>query len=204
MTHPSPRSHATTACLWRSAAMAGLALFPLLASAHPGHEVPGQASWLDGLTHPFTGLDHLAAMLAVGLWSGLSARRAWVAPLAFASLLLIGALLASAGLQLPLIEPMIACSLLVLGLLLARRQNLPPVATAVLVGGFALFHGAAHGQELGAGPALLGMVVATASLHLAGLGLGCWLRAQGDQWAARSSLVGGLSVAALGAALLLT
>jgi urease accessory protein len=166
--------HAPQASLRRKALLASLLLLPLVASAHPGHATGGAHSFVDGWVHPFTGLDHLAAMLGVGLWSGLSARRAGVAPLAFASLLLIGALLASAGLQLPAVEPMIASSLLVIGLLLARRQSLPPLAAAGLVGGFALFHGAAHGQELGAGPALLGMVVATASLHLAGLAAGRW------------------------------
>ena len=96
------------------------------ASAHIGTE-PGAHSTLglwDGLLHPLTGLDHLAAMLAVGFWSALTARRVWTAPLAFAAMLLLGALLGLTGIELPAVEPLIAASLLVLGLLVALRTRL--------------------------------------------------------------------------------
>ena len=94
------------------------------ASAHIGTDFGAHAEigLLDGLLHPFTGLDHLAAMLAVGFWSALSARRLWTAPLAFAAMLLAGALLGLAGIELPAVEPMIAASLLVLGLLVALAR----------------------------------------------------------------------------------
>ena len=130
--------------------------------------------------HPFTGLDHLVAMLAVGVWSALAAAQpGWrslaAAPLSFAALLWIGALLALGGASLPAVEPMIATSLLVLGLLVATRRALPTPAGMALVGGFALFHGAAHGAELAGPAALAGMVLATGLLHGAGLLIGLQL-----------------------------
>ena len=177
------------------------------AAAHPGHEVDAHGiSFMDGLLHPLTGLDHLAAMLAVGLWSALSAtsaRRMWLAPVAFAGMLLVGALLGLNGLALPAVEPMIAASLLVMGLLVATRAKLPLAVTAGVVGVFAVFHGIAHGTELAGGgngfAPLLGMLVATIALHLAGVGLGLALRSHSVWW---PRVVGGLT-ALLGGAFLL-
>ena len=173
------------------------------ASAHIGTDsgTHAEIGLLDGLLHPFTGLDHLAAMLAVGFWSALSAQRLWAAPLAFAAMLLAGALIGQAGIELPEVEPMIAASLLVLGLLVALRTHLPAVLAAALVGVFAVFHGAAHGTEL-AGSAnfmapLLGMLLSTLALHAAGLALG--------RAARNTSLVtrlAGAGVATLGVTLL--
>lgn len=190
----------------RLAALA-LAAMPLLAAAHVGADgAAHHDGFLSGFTHPFTGLDHLAAMVAVGLWSALTTPRAtaWALlrlPLAFAMLLLVGALAARAGLALPAIEPLIASSVLVLGLLVALQVRLPALAGALLVGVFALFHGAAHGQELASGTALAGMLLATAVLHAAGLGLGWWLRRLAATWAPR---VAGGAVALFGAGLLLS
>jgi urease accessory protein len=149
-----------------------LALLSASAFAHVGADSGAHHDFLAGFTHPLTGLDHLAAMLAVGMWSAVTSKRVWAAPLSFAALLLLGALAAKAGVALPGVEPMIAASLLVLGLLLATRQHLPAAASALLVGGFALFHGAAHGHELTGTAALVGMVASTLLIHLAGLGLG--------------------------------
>ena len=173
------------------------------AMAHIGTDLGAHAEigFIDGLLHPFTGLDHLAAMLAVGFWSALSARRLWTAPLAFAAMLLAGALLGLAGVALPAVEPMIAASLLVLGLLVALRTQMPAVLAAALVGVFALFHGVAHGTELAGaanmGAPLLGMLLATVALHAAGLGLGLALRH--TAWVSR---IAGAGVAALGVTLL--
>lgn len=160
-----------------------------------------EIGFLDGLLHPFTGLDHLAAMLAVGFWSALSARRLWTTPLAFAAMLLAGALLGLAGIALPAVEPMIAASLLVLGLLVALRTQMPAMLAAALVGVFAVFHGVAHGTELAGaanieGP-LLGMLLATLALHATGLGLGRAFRH--TSWISRAA---GAGVAALGVTLL--
>ena len=176
------------------------------ASAHLGTDSGTHHTLVDGLLHPLTGLDHLAAMLAVGLWSALSAtsaRRMWLAPVAFAGMLLVGALLGLNGMELPAVEPMIAASLLVMGLLVATRAKLPLAVTAGVVGVFAVFHGIAHGTELAGGgngfAPLLGMLVATIALHLAGVGLGLALRSHSVWW---PRVVGGLT-ALLGGAFLL-
>ncbi|WP_291139237.1 HupE/UreJ family protein [Hydrogenophaga sp.] len=171
----------------KSAGLLGLATTSSLAMAHVGADGGSHHGFVDGFMHPMTGLDHLAAMLAVGVWSAATTRRFWIAPLAFALTLFAGALLAQGGIAFPAIEPMIAASMLVVGLLLGARARLPEAAGALLVGGFALFHGAAHGQELTGLTALLGMVAGTALLHIAGLGLGralvrhsvWWTRAAG-------------------------
>lgn len=176
------------------------------ALAHPGADAGSHHgfSFLDGLLHPLTGPDHLAAMLAVGLWSALAARgRAmWLAPLAFMAMLLLGALAALAGVNLPGVEPAIAASLLVLGLLVATRQQLPAAAGALLAGGFALFHGLAHGGEFAIGgnpvPALAGMLLATGALHALGLGLGLLMRRRSVGWPRAA----GAAVALLGGTLL--
>jgi urease accessory protein len=153
-----------------------LALVSSAVLAHAGH-ADAPSGFAAGFLHPFTGVDHLAAMLAVGIWSAMTARRIWVAPLSFAGLLLIGALAGIARIDFPAVEPMIAVSLLVIGLLLAAQAKLPLAACAALVGAFALFHGAAHGAELAASAsvaaALAGMVLGTALIHVAGLALGC-------------------------------
>jgi urease accessory protein len=155
--------------------LAAAAALSTAASAHTGDAGPTHAGLLAGLLHPFTGADHLAAMLAVGMWSALAARPAWLAPAAFVGLLAAGALAGFAGLQVPAVEPMIAASLLVLGLLVATRRGLPLAAAMGLAGAFAFFHGAAHGAELAGGAqwlALAGMVLATATLHAIGIALG--------------------------------
>lgn len=179
-------------------------LWPALpALAHTGalgdHVHPG---FMAGLLHPFTGIDHLAAMLAVGVWSALAVRPVWVAPLAFVALLGAGALGGLAGVAVPGMEPMIAASLLVTGLLIATRAQWPVWAAALVAGLFAFFHGAAHGMELsgvGVAQALAGMLIGSAALHLAGIGLG--RRVFGPhRWL--SAMAGG-AVALLGSALLL-
>lgn len=177
---------------------------PALTWAHTGAgDAHVHAGFVAGLLHPFTGLDHLAAMVAVGIWSALAVRPVWVAPLAFVAMLLAGALAAFGGLVVPAVEPMIAASLLVLGLLLALQARLPAGAVVALVGAFAFFHGAAHGNELAGGPAawqaLAGMVLGTAALHALGIGLGEWLF-KGRRWLSVSA---GGAVAVLGSALLL-
>ncbi|MGV8804670.1 MAG: HupE/UreJ family protein [Polaromonas sp.] len=168
-----------------------------------GHEHPG---FITGFLHPLFGLDHLAVMVSVGLWSALAARRAGPAllwgPAGFAGMLLVGALLGLRGLQVPAVEAMIAASLVVTGLLVVSRLQLPGVAAALLVGVFAVFHGLAHGYEL-AGSAnalqtLAGMLTATVLLHAAGLGLG-WALRSANAWLPR---VAGAAVAVFGMALL--
>ncbi|MDN6883573.1 HupE/UreJ family protein [Variovorax sp. CAN2819] len=186
--------------------LAAVAALPLAASAHTGVDGGMHHGFVTGFMHPLTGADHLAAMVAVGLWSALAARRAWPdllwAPLAFAGMLLAGALAGLAGVQLPAVEPMIAASLLVLGLLVVTRVRLPAVAAMALVGVFAVFHGVAHGYELaseqGAALTLAGMVCATVLLHAAGIAIG-WALRNANAWLPR---VAGAAVVGLGATLL--
>ena len=174
------------------------AALPFAATAHTGADAGAHHGLAAGLLHPFTGLDHLAAMLAVGLWSALTmTRRLWLAPLAFVALLLVGAL-HGPGLGLPAVEPMIAVSLLVLGLFVAARVKAAAPVGAFVVGAFALFHGAAHGDELSGGAALAGMVLATCALHSLGLVLGLRLRERSVWW----TRAAGGAVALLGAVLL--
>ncbi|MFT3777962.1 MAG: HupE/UreJ family protein [Ottowia sp.] len=184
-----------------------LATLPVAALAHVGgqphtHGLAG--SLAQGFMHPFTGLDHLAAMLAVGAWSALAVRPAWRAPAAFVALLVLGALAGFGGLWVPGVEPMIAASVLVLGLLVAVHRRMPWGAAAVLAGVFAFFHGAAHGYELaGDGGAaafgtLAGMAAGSAVLHVAGMLLGHAVM-QRHPWVARA---GGAATALLGAFML--
>jgi urease accessory protein len=190
------------------------ALFALLttaaasgsALAHTGVQMHQHLGFTAGFLHPFTGLDHLAVMLAIGLWSALIAQRfgremLW-GPLGFANVLLFGAVLGLQGVQIPAVEPMIAATLVASGLLVLTKLPLRGPAAALLAGMFALFHGLAHGYELAdnvfAFETLAGMVCATALLHSMGLALGWSLRGA-NVWVPR--LLGG-AIAALGSALL--
>ena len=177
------------------------------ASAHTGVELHGDASFFSGLMHPLLGLDHLAAMLAVGIWSALAARSAgpellW-GPLGFANALLLGAVIGMQGVALPAVEPMIAASLLVMGLLVASRLRLPGGLAAALVGSFAVFHGLAHGQELAGSSsgfeAMAGMLSATLVLHATGIAVG-WSMRGSRLWVGRMT---GAAVALWGGLLLL-
>jgi urease accessory protein len=133
-------------------------------------------SLMAGFTHPLSGLDHILAMIAVGLWAAqIGGRALWVVPLAFVGTMAFGFALAMAGVHLPFVEPAILASVVALGLLVAMAVRLETVACAAVVGVFALFHGYAHGGELGAAGALpfsAGFVIATALLHIAGIGFG--------------------------------
>lgn len=150
-----------------------LALLPSMAFAHTGH---GEgAALLSGITHPLGGLDHVLAMLAVGLWAGITGARAvWTLPLAFVAAMIAGGALGAAGIGLPMVEPMILASIIVIGALAAMALRPGLAASLGLVALFGLFHGHAHGTE---GPAsglalyALGYAGATMALHLAGIAL---------------------------------
>jgi urease accessory protein len=118
----------------------------------------------------------MLAMIAVGLWAAqIGGRARWAVPAAFVSVMAIGFMLALAGAPLPFVEPGILASVIGLGLLVALAVRVPMAISAVIVGIFALFHGHAHGGELGSATALtfgLGFVAATALLHTAGVALG--------------------------------
>lgn len=155
------------------AAVAGSAvLLAEPALAHPGHGLSGLAA---GLAHPFTGLDHLLAMVAVGVWAATQPSvRAWQGPAAFLAMLAAGALLGVTGTSLPMVEPGIIASVVLLGLMIAGGRAVPAQAGLLLIGLFALLHGHAHGTEaVGAvGGYLAGFMIVSATLHLAGFVLG--------------------------------
>jgi urease accessory protein len=152
------------------------ALFALGAGpafAHPGHIET--SSFAAGIAHPLSGLDHIAVMIAVGLWAALKGGRAlWVWPVAFVGLMLVGATLGMAHVALPFVEPGILASVVALGLLVALAVDLPVITGAVIIGVFALFHGHAHGSEVAENISgieyMAGFALATATLHLVGIG----------------------------------
>jgi urease accessory protein len=157
-------------------------VFICLVVADPAHAHVGQGvgyTLASGVAHPFSGLDHVAAMLSVGLWAALAGgRRLWVWPLAFIAAMLVGGFLGGSGIALPAVEPAIACSVAILGLLVASGTQVRISAGAALIALFAVFHGHAHGAEApvqGWASYAAGFALATAALHLVGVGLGCVL-----------------------------
>ena len=182
--------------------IATLALLPGLAQAHPGHDVSGLAA---GITHPLMGMDHLLAMVAVGLCGAkLGGAARWLLPLLFVSVMLVGGALAMAGVHLPGVELGLVGSVIVLGALLVVAQRGQTVPVALLVAGFSLFHGYAHGAEMpasaGALSYALGFALATAVLHAAGLFGGLWLQERKAARVVMGSLGALISLAGVGMA----
>jgi len=159
------------------------ALFALLLAASPvalAHPESVAGGAFHGLAHPFAGIDHLLAMLTVGVWAARFCGAArWLLPAAFVGCMLIGALLGYAGMPLPGTEPMIAASVLVFGAAVAIAVRMHFALCIFLVGVFALFHGHAHLAEMPEGMPLAafsaGMLAGTAALHAAGVLLGVQL-----------------------------
>ena len=170
-----------------------LALAALLVTTAPAfaHLNPDEhGSFMAGFSHPLFGLDHILVMVAVGLWAAqIGGKALWGVPAAFVTTMAIGFGLALSGVDLPFVEPAILASVVALGLLVAMAVKLDMVASAAIVAVFALFHGHAHGGELGSAGALqfgVGFVAATALLHIAGIGLGLGIaRLSGGAIAAR-------------------
>lgn len=145
------------------------------AAAHTGAGILGAFS--SGFTHPVFGIDHLLAMLAVGMWGAqLGGRAIWVLPVAFPMVMALGGSLGVLGIPVPAVEYGIAGSVIVLGAAVALAARPPVWAGATIVGALALFHGHAHGTELpvSADPLAygLGFVIGTGMIHAAGIGLG--------------------------------
>lgn len=167
-----------------------------------GHEEAGQAAgFLAGLAHPVSGLDHVLAMVAVGLWGAvLGAPAIWVLPVAFPVVMAAGGLLGLLGIPLPGVEVGIAISALVLGAMVLFAARPPPTVAAALVAFFAIFHGHAHGAELPPGTSALlyslGFVVATGLLHAAGIAFGALHRWRSGALAVRLA-GGGVALAGL-------
>jgi urease accessory protein len=178
-------------------------LMLLVISAEPllAHDQPGQAtSFLTGLLHPLSGLDHVVAMIAVGLWGAqLGAPAIWLLPITFPMVMALGGVFGLVGVPLPGVEFGIASSALILGYMVATEARPSLAVAAGIVGVFAIFHGHAHGTELPAGQSGLtysiGFVVATGMLHASGIVLGLvhkW------PWGRAAMRVAGTAVACAG------
>lgn len=180
-----------------AAAVAATVSAPALA-----HVEAGQATGLlSGFLHPISGLDHVLAMVAVGLWGAiLGAPAVWVLPIAFPLVMAMGALLGFLGVPLPGVEYGIAASAILLGAAVAFEVRPPVAFAALLVGVFAIFHGYAHGSELPPGQSALlfsmGFVIATGALHAVGIGIGAL---KGRVWGGAVLRAAGSIVAAGGA-----
>ncbi|MFZ6815780.1 HupE/UreJ family protein [Undibacterium sp. Rencai35W] len=185
--------------LYRAVIGGLLSVYALSAFAHDGvhMEVMGFA---DGFAHPFSGLDHILAMVAIGLWAAQNKRAAlWVLPVCFPLMMVAGAVFARSGYPLPLVEPGIASSLAVLGLLIAFAVKMPLWSATLIVSVFGALHGYAHGKEISASSSMLlaggGFVIATLLLHACGLGLS-WF-ASNSRWRSLVQL-GGVGIACTG------
>jgi urease accessory protein len=167
------------------------------ALAHPGHG----GGFASGLGHPFAGLDHVLAMLAVGLWAALRGRGAMLAwPTAFVVAMAAGFAMTQGGLVVPAVETMILASVVLLGSAVALRLGAPVWLGAIAIAVFGIAHGAAHGMELHGQPLPFagGFILASVLLHVAGLGLAALAASAGRHWPVR---LAGAGVAAAGLAL---
>ena len=186
---------------------AALALLPSLAYAHAGigeADIAGYGGFMHGLTHPASGLDHLCAMLAVGLWAAqMGGRSIWAMPLIFVFVMALGGALPLLGIGLPFVEQGILLSVLLLGVLIAAPVRLPLWLSGGMVGLFALWHGYAHGTEMPAASSgigyALGFLLATASLHVIGIASGLGMQRLARERIIRAAgagiaLCGGVSV----------
>lgn len=177
-----------------------LAALLLAASAGPAfaHLDPVEhGSFAAGFTHPLFGVDHVLAMVAVGLWAAMLGGRAiWAVPAAFVGVMALGFVLSAAGAPLPFVEPTILASVVAIGLLVALAVPVPVGIGMAVVGFFALFHGHAHGGEMGEATAFgyaAGFAAATALLHAAGVaaGLGFSRLFSGDAGRLATRIAGG-------------
>jgi urease accessory protein len=181
------------------------ALFVLAAAAPAtAHPQTGQAQgFLTGARHPVSGLDHVLAMICVGVWGAqLGSPAIWLLPVTFPMVMALGGFLGLIGIPLPGVEVAVSLSSVLLGVMVARAAKPPLAVAAVLVGFFAIFHGHAHGTELPAGQSGLaysiGFVTATGCLHGIGIAIG-----EVNRWPAGRVLLrgAGIAVAIAGAAL---
>jgi urease accessory protein len=152
-------------------ATAILMLASAAAVAHPQAGGTHTHGFLDGLAHPFTGLDHLLAMLAAGVWSIRQSNAAWLPP-TFLGMMLLGVATGAAGLAIPGLETGVALTMVLMGLLIALAARLPAALGTAMVGAFALLHGNAHGHELPQAAGAVGMLLASAALIYGGRLLG--------------------------------
>ena len=187
-------------------ATAAVTAFSSAAFAHPGHPDIGFLGFAGGFAHPLTGLDHLLAMVAVGLWaSQLGGRALWLLPLTFPVVMAAGAALGFGGVALPWVEIGIAGSVLVLGAMVALTLKPSLAMSLPLIAAFAVLHGYSHGVELPADASGLtygaGFMAATFTLHLVGIALGLLANRIPVRFAARTA---GGAIACIGLLLVIT
>ena len=173
----------------------------ILPSAADAHTLTGSAGgFLNGFTHPLTGLDHIVAMVAVGLWGAfLGGRAMWTLPVVFPVVMAFGGAMGVLGIPFGGVETGIALSGIILGLMVALAARPPLWIAAVIVGMFAIFHGYAHGTELpeAANPMTfaIGFVISTGLLHLGGIAFGLLVKWPWGRIAVRA---GGVAIALIG------
>lgn len=182
----------------RLLALGGFLAIAQPAFAHEENSVGG--GFMAGLTHPIFGVDHLLAMVAVGIWGAILGRPLiFILPVVFPAVMTVGAILGMADIAFPYVEAGIALSVLLLGVLIATATALPVWLASAIVGAFAIFHGFAHGQELPLASDPIsysaGFVLATGGLHLAGIGIG-WLSSRAGKASAIPRGAGWLIAAA--------
>jgi urease accessory protein len=182
-----------------------LVTLPSAAFAHTG--VGDASGFVHGFMHPVGGLDHVLAMVAVGLLAArLGGRALWLVPLSFVTAMILGGIAGASGAGLPFVELGIAGSVLVLGFVLALGRQFPTSLAMAMVGFFGIFHGHAHGTEMpvdAQGFAYgAGFVLATALLHAAGLALGIGADRLAGSWSIRASRIAGGAMAAAGAGIM--
>ena len=161
--------------MYRLIAIAAFLLASSAAQAHVG--VGDTHGFAHGFAHPLSGIDHILAMVAVGLFAAhLGGRALYLVPLSFIAMMIVGGVLGIAGVSLPFVEIGIGLSVVVFGMAVAFGLNMPAALAMLLVGFFAIFHGHAHGTEMPESISGLaygaGFVLATATLHAFGIGLG--------------------------------
>ena len=156
------------------ALLASVALLPSLAFAHTGTGAQGMFA---GFGHPLGGLDHMLAMVAVGIWAAqMGGRAVFTLPLTFVAVMIMGGLMGIAGIALPYVEGGILASVIVMGVVIAAAMKFPAILSTMLVAVFAVFHGHAHGTEMPLASSAIaygaGFAIATALLHGTGIALG--------------------------------
>ena len=188
-------------------AAAAAALLALSGAALAHSDAGAASSFAHGLVHPIGGIDHVLAMVAVGLYAALLGGRAlWLVPATFVGAMAIGGALGMAGLALPHGEAGIALSVIALGLAVALRISLPVLLATALAGLFAIFHGHAHGTEMPDASGLAyaaGFVLATALLHGVGIALGVGSERLSERGGWRAAQAAGGAMALAGGAMLL-
>lgn len=185
--------------------IAALLIASTAASAHTG--IGDTTGFVHGFTHPISGIDHILAMVAVGLFAAhLGGRALWLVPLSFVSMMAVGGVLGMTGINLPFVEIGIGLSVVVLGIAVAYGLHIPTAAAMALVGFFAIFHGYAHGTEMPQSVSgleyALGFVLATASFHGVGIGLGLAIGRMSDAFGSRVLRAAGSAMALAGVAIL--